>query len=85
MSDPVHVEKIRVVMSNYWHRPGITIKLIHDTEDAPNGAIELSITLADFLQALFHEMKDPALEVQFANAVASTLAKVKVSSVGNVQ
>ena len=84
MTEDLRVEKMRVVLSNYWHRPGITIKLIHDREDAPNGAVEMSISLIDFLQALFVELGEPEMEHQFARAIGNTLNKVKEASVGNV-
>jgi hypothetical protein len=72
-------------MSNYWHRPGVMIKLIHEKDEAPNGAIELSVTMTDFLQALFTEMGHPEVERDFASAITKTLEKIKHATIGNIQ
>jgi hypothetical protein len=71
-------ENMRVVVSNYWHKPGIRVTLFHDPEKAPAGGIALSLPLEDFLKALIAEggLDEDALRT----ATDSVLEKVKLSS-----
>ena len=48
----------KIIISNYWHNPGIKISLFHG-DDAPEGGIKLEIPLEDFIQAIMGEITHP--------------------------
>lgn len=56
--DGRNVTATKVVVSNYWHNPGITVRVIHHQETAPAGSCHVEISMEDLIQALMAEL-DP--------------------------
>ncbi|MEO6293045.1 MAG: hypothetical protein ABIO88_10555, partial [Burkholderiaceae bacterium] len=78
------------VISNHWHKPGISVTILHGWE-APKGGIKLEMPLEDFLMAVAAEANHPAgifTRAQFVSALkaaaASAIDKVKESSIAAV-
>lgn len=84
--------KHKLVISNYWHNPGITVKLWKDAQTAPQGAIELSMNFEDFIQGFLQEHKHPVkiwtraqLETAIREAITTVLEKTKEASVEGIR
>lgn len=82
-------ERTTLLVSNHWHKPGITMKVVHCPVQAPEGAIMLELELADFRQALLAELPS-SLQIwtraQMAAAMETAMAivveKMKTSTIG---
>jgi len=77
----------KVVISNYWHNPGIRVTVFVDPEIAPDGGIHLEIALDDLVAGVLAEMKHPtqiwtraSLVAEVAAAVARAIEKIKMAS-----
>jgi len=82
------VQKATLVQSNYWHRPGIAVNLIQDTNTAPNGAISVSTDFEDVILAILAEIEHPvkhltrkSQEKAIRAAISTVLEKIKESTV----
>lgn len=86
MSEERSSVRSRVVISNYWHKPGIQCKVFYNESSAPAGAIELTIFLDDFLKSIASEMaprkwfKPYNNAIEVVEAASRALEKIKESS-----
>jgi hypothetical protein len=76
--------KSSIVISNYWHKPNITVTFKHNHSDSPDGSVHVEIPMEDFLLAIAEEMTHPvkiwtstALKTDLQNAYKVALEKVK--------
>lgn len=79
-----------LLVSNFWHNPGITMRVVHDS-DAPLGSVHLEMDLADFEKSVLAEMPHPAftwtsaqLTSHMAAAFALAIEKMKLATVGQI-
>lgn len=77
-----------VVISNYWHNPGIKVSVVHGSE-APHGGIILETPIEDFVLAVGKEMTTPIwtraqLERLLEAAVNTAIEKIKMASTHGV-
>jgi hypothetical protein len=69
-----------LVISNYWHKPGIKVSFVSDA-DSPKGGIQLGIPVADFIAAVAKETRTPLFtRAAVARALTVALEKIKESS-----
>lgn len=75
-----------IVISNFWHKPGIKIAL-HHGDDAPQGGISLETDLEDFIKGVLHEIAHPVKvwtkagqEKEIREAISATCEKIKAAS-----
>ena len=88
----IETSRTKVVISNFWHNPGIEITVMHHEKKAPKGAIFVEMDFKDFLQALALEMCHPLriftknrLRTAIESAARSVIEKAKLASTEGIR
>lgn len=82
-------ERTSLLVSNYWHKPGIAMRIIHCPDQAPEGGIMLEMPLEDFRKAVLaelpHSLKlwtSAQMEAAMDTAMTAVVDKLKATTTG---
>jgi len=77
-------ERSSIVVSNYWHKPGISVTFKHNQGDSPNGSIHVEIGMDDFLKAIANELPHP-IKVWTSKAQAAAVKQAYLTALEKVK
>ena len=84
-------ERTTLIVSNDWHKPGITMRVVAPTAELPQGGVRLEMDLEDFKAILLKQLPHPtrlwtrgAVEAAVTAAFEAAVQSIKHSTKGQM-